>query len=135
MAGRRLSTRGNNHETIRAKIKDDAEYEKYMVLLFCWEDRKMNPSLAAVTVAADIPGSLKTRTVQCEKRSLSASTSLGIVWPIHIYEKIEGKKPDKKDIGVWEIHGEQVKGVLRNKDCGCQGINSCLSGFPGRGGG
>jgi hypothetical protein len=59
-------------------LQKDAEYQKYLVVVFLWEDKTNDPDKAAVIVATDIPEILTARVELEISTALESVLCLGV---------------------------------------------------------
>jgi hypothetical protein len=59
-------------------LQKEAEYQKYLVVVFLWEDKTNDPDKAAVRVATDIPEILTARVELEISTALESVLCLGV---------------------------------------------------------
>lgn len=105
--------RGVSKVELEKRLKDEANFQKYLVVIFLWEDRWNNPSTAIFKVAEDIPQILSAKVEQEMSTAVESVLCLGVFWPLAMAKQKFGE-PKKIDIVAHKHAGSAMKGVIKD---------------------
>lgn len=111
--GQNWGFKGWRPDELDDALKSPDFREKYLLVIFLWEDRYNNPHAAIVKLAADIPDELVMRVTTTTSTSLTSSLMMGVLWPVQVYKRHTQKTPEKSQIVSVCHNGVYHKGVIR----------------------
>ena len=111
---RNWAARGLTQDALLARNKSEREQEKWILLVYLWEDRHQDPTNAAVRVAEQLPDSLSAKVVHEMSTSIESVLCVGVFWPTAVYRRIVGE-PHKRDVESFTHNGVVLKGVFRDQ--------------------
>lgn len=102
--------------------------QKYMLLVFLWEDRYVDPENAAIKTVECVPQELNLRVYQEASVSAESVLQVGVFWP----KQLALAKFGKIDKKAWCTHvhdGVSLRGVVTvlGEGGGPHDANACLS--------
>ena len=99
-------------------LSDPEQFSRYMVIVYCWEERYNNPQAPIVKLSGQLPPELELTMEKTDTTGLETRMQLGVFWPLQVYKRHEGKEPPKKDVRNIQHNGVEHKGVVREEKHG-----------------
>jgi hypothetical protein len=99
--------------------QSDPEYfQRYLLIVFLWEDRFNNPTVAVVKLVEQIPDECRVKATKEKSTMLQSTMMLGVLWPAQIFKKHFGRVPLKKEMKKVNHNGAIVQGVIKEPSFG-----------------
>ena len=92
--------------------------QKFLICVFLWEDRYNDPHAAVVQGVEELPGQFRVTVKTTDAVAFEIALQLGVLWPVAIYKKHEGKLPAKSQIQTITHNGVAIRGVVREPSFG-----------------
>lgn len=107
--------KGWTRKDLEQKLTDDgAFFNRYLLLVFLWEDRHANKDEAVIKVVDDLPEDLQVTVQQESINAWDVEMMLGVLWPVELYKKHFKETPKPADVQTVMHHGASVRGVIKD---------------------
>ena len=90
---------------------------RYLIVIFCWEDRRNDPKAAVVKLALDIPEDMRITIVTEQSSSLKSIMNCGVFWPM-LSAKAKFGEIQKSEITSHVHKGKKLTGVTKDGSYG-----------------
>ena len=98
--------------------KDETYFQRYLLIVFLWEDRANDPTVAMVRLVEQLPDECQVRAIKEKSTMLESTMMLGVLWPPHVFKKHFGRLPTRKEMRKVNHNGAVVSGVIKEPSFG-----------------